>query len=380
MIHVGVSGKCGNGPQGSPVPARVPSIKHRHVPPMSCPTPRGPSEQRRWVPKTSLAHNQLTHGGQSPWRAPAIWSVPSHPATFLQLLPWPLFLGVFYTTSQELGTPMVDPRQAGAQEATGTGMQKAPETFLERTHRDWCPSTFILRDPPTLGDMLREPRGNKGSGSGPHTHIPHGQGLHLEYYHWPSPLHFSPLHPQNQDLAKNRALRRGSGVRGLFPGRREPAGPKTKSRKPESTAATQAHMPRDQVQRRTVSSLALGRGHILEAAGQTGTVRPPGRMAREFQRWAQTTGEPTTGHPAARQQQRQAREHVSSQLSPCGTPRYIPGRPLNHSCRLRSAKAPSTLHACQCQPKSLQPLPAHGGQGRDPQGESKATASLGQDQ
>lgn len=134
------------------------------------------------------------------------------------------------------------------------------------------------------------------------------------------------------------------------------------------------------MQRRTVSSLALGRGHILEAAGQTGTARPPGRMAREFQRWAQTTGEPTTGHPAARQQQRQAREHMSSQLSPCGTPTYIPGRPLNHSCRLRSAKAPSTLHACQCQPKSLQPLPAHGGQGRGPQGESKATASLGQDQ
>ena len=239
---MGVSGKCGSSPQGSPVPARVPSIKHQPCTSHELPGPQGSLRTEKVGPQDQPGTQPVNSrgGGRSPWRAPAIWSVPSHPATFLQLLPWPLFLGVFYT-SQELGTPMADPRQAGAQEATGTGMQKAPETFLERTHQDWCPSTCILRDPPTLGDTLREPRGNKGSGSGPHTHTPHGQGLHLEYCHWPSPLHFSPLHPQNQDLAKNRALRRGSGVRGLLPGRQEPAGPKTKSRKPER--AQRQHKP-----------------------------------------------------------------------------------------------------------------------------------------
>lgn len=94
-----------------------------------------------------------------------------------------------------------------------------------------------------------------------HIHDPRGQGSHLQCCHESSPPRFSSLHPQNQELPKNRALGRGFRKVGTLQ-------PQNKGEEPgEGTAMC----PMDQARKGTARQPRIGEGRVsIEAAGHLG--------------------------------------------------------------------------------------------------------------
>lgn len=80
------------------------------------------------------------------------------------------------------------------------------------------------------------------------------------------------------------------------------------------------------------------------------------------------------GHPGAGQERGRGREHMSSQPGPCGTPRCLPKSTLHAGCKLSRGAERTSFTPAQSRCNPSRPL---GKQGRGPQWESGATASLG---
>lgn len=106
----------------------------------------------------------------------------------------------------------------------------------------------------------------------------------MECCHGASPIHFSPLHPQNQEPAKNRATRRGAGASPRPFAKAGAYQPQDEGQEPRERARQQLRptCPWTRSTGWAASSRASGRGRVPEAAGDTGTARAPGRVVQKF--------------------------------------------------------------------------------------------------
>ena len=175
---------------------------------MSCPTPREPSEQRRRVPKSGLAHSRLVRPSSPCHLPPAPAPAPGPLSRCFPHKPEP---GAHVAAPGRLGhgrwpqwPHRKQLRRCSREKRTGAGAHPGASRETRRTWEGRAGRRPRLAEAPAQALCARP---------GVRQRPPHSG----KCCHQPSPLHVSPLPTQNGERAKNRAPRRGSAGCTVFP-------------------------------------------------------------------------------------------------------------------------------------------------------------------